>query len=168
MKKILKTIDSISEWTGKIFSFLILPIVILQTVEVIRGSRIFNAPTEWTWEIVAILSGIMFIMGGAWVLKNDGHVRTDVIFSHLSKRWKAAFDLFFFTIIFFAFVGVMIYTGVDKAIYSVGIRERTFSNWAPPLYPLKITIALAFIMIGLQGLAKWIRDAYFLIRGEDL
>ena len=156
-----------SEWSGKIFAYLMLPILFLQTFEVI-ARYVFSAPTEWSWEVVSILAGAMFIMGGAWVLKEEAHVRTDIVYALLNKRWKAAFDLLFFTVIFFAFIGVMIYTGVDKAIYSTKIAERTFSNWAPPLYPLKITIATAFILLGFQGLAKWIRSAYFLIKGEDL
>jgi TRAP-type mannitol/chloroaromatic compound transport system, small permease component len=167
MKKILKTIDLISEWTAKIFSFLILPIILLQTVEVLRSAW-FSSPTEWTWEVVAILAGAMFIVGGAWVLKEEGHVRTDIVYSILSPKWKAIFDLFFFIIIFTSFAGVLIWTGVGKAIYSTSILERTFSNWAPPLYPLKIIIAASFIMLGAQGVAKMIRDAYFLVKGETL
>ena len=167
MKKILKTIDSISEWAGKIFAYLVLPIMLLEFFEVI-ARYVFNAPTEWSWEVASILSGLMFIMGGAWVLKEEGHVRTDIIYALLNKRWRAAFDLLFFTVIFFAFVGVMIWVGVPKAIHSTRILERTFTNWAPPIYPLKITIATAFILLGLQGLAKWTRSAYFLIKGEDL
>jgi len=167
LNTILKPIDFTSEWTGKIFSFIILPIIILQTVEVIRGS-VFSSPTEWTWELVAVMAGGMFMLGGAWVLKNEGHVRADVIFAHLSKKWKAIFDVFFFTIIFFSFISVMIWTGLDKALYSIRIDERTFSNWGPPFWPLKTTIAISFILVGLQGLAKWIRDLYFLIKGEAL
>lgn len=167
MKKILNMVDSISEWSGKIFSYLVLPIMILETGEVI-ARYVFNVPTEWSWEVASILAGAMFIMGGAWVLKEEGHVRTDIVYALLNKRWKAFFDLFFFTVIFFSFAGVMIWTSVPKTIYSVKILERTFTSWAPPLYPLKIIITTAFIFLGLQGLAKWIRSAYFLIKGEDL
>jgi TRAP-type mannitol/chloroaromatic compound transport system permease small subunit len=40
--------------------------------------------------------------------------------------------------------------------------------WGPPLYPLKTVIAISFILLGLQGIAKFIRDITFLIKGEEL
>jgi TRAP-type mannitol/chloroaromatic compound transport system permease small subunit len=167
LKKILKTIDSISEISGKTFSYLILPVVILEAVEVVRR-YVFDSPTDWSWELAALTAGAMFVMGAGWALRDDKHVRTDLIYGKLPRKWQAIFDLFFFTFIFFSFTSVLIVKSTQQAIYSVGIQERTFSMWAPPLYPLKIVIALSFIVLGLQGLAKWIRDLYFLVKGREI
>ena len=167
LKKALGIIDGISEFSGKAFSYLILPVTLLEAVEVVRR-YLFDSPTDWAWELAALIAGAMFIMGAGWVLKDDKHVRTDLIYGRLPRRWQAGFDLFFFTTIFFSFVGVMTWKGTKQALYSVGILERTFSMWAPPLYPLKITIALAFIILALQGIAKWIRDLHVLIKGNEL
>lgn len=167
LRKILGFIDGISEFAGKAFSFLVLPVILLEAVEVVRR-YVFGSPTDWAWELAALVAGAMFVMGAAWVLKEDRHVRTDLIYGKLSRRWQAAFDLFFFTTIFFSFIGVMVWKATGQAIYSVTINERTFSMWGPPLYPLKICIALAFILLGLQGLAKWIRDLHYLIKGSEL
>jgi TRAP-type mannitol/chloroaromatic compound transport system permease small subunit len=167
LKKILTAIDTVSEVMGKAFSFLILPVVLLEAFEVVLRYG-FDSPTDWSWELAALVSGGMFIMGGAWVLKENRHVRTDVFYAKFSPRGQALIDLIFFALVFFPFVGVMVWKGIDKAIYSVSILEETYSMWAPPLYPLKITIALAFILLCLQGLAKWIRDLHFVIKGHDL
>ncbi len=166
-KKFVHIVDRISEISGKAFSFIVLPVVLLEAVEVVLR-YVFNSPTDWTWELAALLAGGMFVMGAGWVLKEDRHVRTDLIYGKLSRKWQAAFDLFFFTTIFFSFVGVMVWKATGQAIYSVQITERTFSMWGPPLYPLKLAIALAFIILGLQGIAKWIRDIHYLIKGSEL
>ena len=134
--KLLKGIDALSVWSGKIFSMLVLPIIVLETGESILR-YIFQKPTDWSWELAAMLFGAFFMMGGAWVLKENNHVRTDVFYNNLSKKWKAYFDLFFFTTIFFVFTGVMVWKMGFNAIYSVSIQETTFSMWAPPLYPLR-------------------------------
>jgi TRAP-type mannitol/chloroaromatic compound transport system permease small subunit len=165
--KLLKGIDSLSVWSGKIFSMLVLPIIVLETGESILR-YIIQKPTDWSWELAAMLFGAFFMMGGAWVLKENNHVRTDVFYNNLSRKWRAYFDLFFFTTVFFVFAGVMVWKMGANAIYSVGIQETTFSMWAPPLYPLKVIFAFSYILLLLQGLAKWLRDLVYVTKGVEL
>ena len=165
--KLLKGIDALSVWSGKIFSMLVLPIIVLETGESILR-YVLQKPTDWSWELAAMLFGAFFMMGGAWVLKENNHVRTDVFYNNLSRKWKAWFDLFFFTTVFFVFAGVMVWKMGGNAIYSVGIKETTFSMWAPPLYPLKVIFALAYILLLLQGIAKWLRDLVYVTKGVEL
>lgn len=165
--KLLKGIDTLSVWSGKIFSMLVLPIIVLETGESILR-YIIQKPTDWSWELAAMLFGAFFMMGGAWVLKENNHVRTDVFYNKLSRKWKAYFDLFFFTTIFFVFIGIMVWKMGANAIYSVSIQETTFSMWAPPLYPLKVIFAISYILLLLQGLAKWLRDLVYVTKGVEL
>ena len=167
LKNILTAIDSFSVFIGKLFSFIILPVTVLEAVEVVLRYG-FDSPTDWSWELAAMLSGAMFVAGAGWVLKDNKHVRTDLVYAKLPRKWQAIFDLFFFTFIFFSFTGVLAVKSVQQSIYSVGILEKTFSMWGPPLYPLKIIIAMSFITLLLQGLAKWIRDLYFLLKGCEI
>ena len=165
--KLLRGIDSLSIYAGKAFSYIILVIVALETIEVFNR-YVLNRPTEWIWELCVLLAGAVFIMGGAWVHQENKHVRTDVIYGRLSRKAQAILDIVFFFIIFLSFVGVLIWKTVYNAAYSLSIQETTFTMWAPPLYPLKIIIAAAFILLGLQGIARLIRDITFLVKGEEL
>jgi TRAP-type mannitol/chloroaromatic compound transport system permease small subunit len=167
ISRLLKGIDWLSENTGKAFSLLVLPIIALEAGESILR-YVFGKPTDWTWELASILFGALFMMGGAWVMKDNNHVRTDVFYNKLSRKWKAYFDLFFFTTIFFSFAFVMVWKTGGNALYSVSIRETTFSMWAPPLYPLKVIFTVAYILLFLQGLAKWIRDFVYVIKGVEI
>ena len=72
-KKFVHIVDRISEISGKAFSFIVLPVVLLEAVEVVLR-YVFNSPTDWTWELAALLAGGMFVMGAGWVLKEDRHV----------------------------------------------------------------------------------------------
>ena len=166
-KKIFSAVDSLSVFMGKLFSYLILPVMLLEAVEVVLR-YVFDSPTDWSWELAAHLSGAMFIMGAAWVLLDDKHVRTDLIYAKLSRRGRAFLDVFFFATMFFMFAGVLTYKSWTKAIYSTKIFERTFSMWGPPLFPLKIIIATGFTILLLQGIVKWSRDLYFLITGREI
>ncbi len=165
--KLLRGIDSLSENAGKLFSLLIIPIICLEAGESILRYG-FERPTDWTWELASILFGALFMMGGAWVLKDNNHVRTDVFYNLLSRKWKAYFDIFFFTTIFFSFAAVMVWKMGGNAIYSVSIQETTFSMWAPPIYPLKVICAIAYLLLLLQGMAKLIRDWVYVIKGVEI
>jgi len=167
LAKVFKTIDTISEKTGKFFSFLILIMVAFETWEVFLRYGL-KSPTTWIWEFVTLLYGAHFIAGGAWVLKEEGHVRTDILYTRLSPKGKALLNVISYACLFFVFVGVLIWKEVLHTIYSVSINERTYTLWAPPFWPLKILITISFILLGLQGLVKWLRDIIFLIKGEEV
>ena len=167
LNKALETIDLISEKTAKAFSYLIIVIVLLQAGESIMR-YVFGQPTIWSWELAMLLYGVHFIMGAGWVLKEEGHVRTDVIFQKLSPKKQALLELILYPCLFFVFVSVMLWKTTTNAMYSISVREATFTQWAPPFYPIKAIIAIAVLILLLQGIAKWIRCLIFLRKGERI
>jgi len=167
LAKALKVIDTISQRTGKLFSFLVLAMVFFEVGETIARYG-FNSPTTWGWELVMLLYGALFIMGGAWVLQTEGHVRTDFLYRRLSPKAKAYLDLVLFAAIFFTFVGVMIWQAGRFAVWAWQVNERTFTMWAPPFYPFRMLLVVAFALLGVQGLARWIRDLVFVITGRKI
>jgi len=167
LAKLFNIIDTASEKVGKFFSYLILIMVALEAFEVFMRYAL-DSPTTWSWELVTLLYGAHFIVGGAWVLKEEGHVRTDIIYAHLSPKWKAVLNVITYACLFFVFMGVMIWKQTTHAYYSWSIDERTYTMWGPPFWPLKIFIAFSFILLGLQGIVKWLRNLIFLIKGEEV
>jgi TRAP-type mannitol/chloroaromatic compound transport system permease small subunit len=156
MKAILSVIDSVSQWSGKAFSFLWLVVVALVSLEVILRYG-FDAPTLWGHETMLHLAGTVYLIGGAYTLYHQGHVLVDVVYKSLSPRLKAIVDLITFPV-FFLFVLVLLWGGGARAWSAVMIREGSGSPWNPPVYPLLLTIPLGAFLILLQGLAKFIRD----------
>jgi TRAP-type mannitol/chloroaromatic compound transport system permease small subunit len=167
LRRVLSFIDELGERIAKLFSYSVLIVIGLETVEVIRR-YVLHKPTHWSWEAAAILAGAGYLIGGAWVLRDGKHVRTDILYSRLSRKAQAIVDIVMFLVIFFVYVGVLSWKATTAAIHSVVINERTFTMWGPPLYPVKIVIALSFVLLALQGLAKLIRDLFFVIKGEEL
>lgn len=167
LAKVLKGIDKISEYTAKSFSYIVLLIVALQAIEVVR--RYFlKSPTDWSWELATLLTGVSWMVGVAWVLKEGKHVRTDIIYGRLSKKWQAIIDIVFFGVIFTPFVGVLLWKTTQNAIFAWQINERTFTMWGPPIAPSKTIFALSFLLLALQGIAKLLRDIIYLAKGEEV
>jgi len=166
MKAFLSVIDAISVWSGKIFSFLAVVVMFVITYEVIMR-YVFRAPTIWAHETMIYLSGIMYIMGGAYVLFLQRHARVDIVHERFSPRIKAIIDLIVFPA-FLLFCGTLVWVGAEFFYRSALIREVTTSDWAPPIYPVKLFIPLGAFLITLQGLAKFIRDFNIATKGEEL
>jgi len=166
MRRVLGGVDTVSEWSGKVVSMLILFMLgILLMAVTLR--YVFNAPSIWAHEACQHLFGSYSVLAGAYVLLHYRHVRVDVIYARFSPRGRAILDSVTY-LIFFLFVGLMLVTGVKMGWHSVKIMEYSFSPWGPPIYPFKLTVPIAAFLILIQGLAHWIRALNMAITGRQL
>lgn len=163
---LLNTIDNISEWSGKIVSFLI-PIIVLVMMYEVVGRYVFNAPTVWSFESSIFLFGTAIIIGGAYTLRHGAHVNVDIAFTRFSPRGKATLNVIT-ALIFFAFVGTMAWLAVGFSWKSITYLEQSDSLWSPPIYPFKMMLPIGAFLITLQGLAKFIRDLVIVVTGREV
>ena len=161
---ILRFIDNLNDWIGRILSYGSFLMFILVLSEVVRR-YFFNAPTVWANELTQLIFGTYVILSGGYILRWGGHVNVDIFYSTLSDRWKAALDIVTF-IVFFLFCGMLLVYGGQLAWESLSTFEHSQSAWNPPLYPFKLCIPIASILLLLQGTAKLIRDIVTLVKGE--
>jgi TRAP-type mannitol/chloroaromatic compound transport system permease small subunit len=166
MKTVLKVIDSISEWTGKISSFLIIVITGVILFEVI-ARYIFNAPTIWAHEISLALYGVYVALLGAYVLVTGGHVNVDILYGRFSPRTRAGVNLFSW-LIFFLWCGALVWIGWVRGWESLLIGERESTAFGCPIYPVKLSLAVGGSLLFLQGLAGYIRNIYTFITGKTI
>jgi TRAP-type mannitol/chloroaromatic compound transport system permease small subunit len=151
-------------WSGKLFSFLVWPMILVIACEII-ARYLFNLPTIWASETVTYLCGIYGVVGGAYTLRFRGHVNVDIIYARLSTRQKATVDLIT-SLLFFFFFGVLLWTGIILAWDSVEIMETSGTAWSPPIYPVKIIVPLGAILMLLQGVSDFIRNLKMAVTGE--
>jgi len=159
MKKLensLHCIDSISQWSGKIVSFLILVLMCVVLIEVVMR-YVLNNPTKWVHEMSLYLFGGAINLGAAYTLLHKGHVTMDVVQSRLSPRGKAIMDIATF-IFFFIFVAVLLWKGWHMAWKAFQFMERTESSWGPVIWPSRLVIPVGAFLLLLQGIAKFVRD----------
>jgi TRAP-type mannitol/chloroaromatic compound transport system permease small subunit len=157
MKRFLFFIDSLSLWTGKAFSWLILVLTLGVSYEVFVR-YVLSAPTTWAFDFSYITYGALFLMAGAYTLSRNGHVRADVIYRFLKPRTQASFDLVLYIIFFLPAVAAFMYSGYIYAEMSVRFREVSiFSPAGVPIFPLKTLIPVTGLLLLLQGIAEIIR-----------
>jgi len=166
MKIVLRVIDSISHWTGKISSFLIMVITGVILFEII-ARFIFARPTIWAFEISLALYGIYVALLGAYVLVTGGHVNVDILYARLSPRTRAGVNLFSW-LIFFLWCGALVWTGWIRGWESLMIRESESTAFGCPIYPVKLSLAIGGSLLLLQGAAEYVRNVYTFITGRKI
>jgi len=166
MKFVLKVIDSISDWSGRISSFLVLVITGVILFEVI-SRFVFGKPTIWAYEISLALYGIYVALIGAYTLVHGVHVNVDILYAGFSQRTRAGVNVFTW-LIFFLWCGVLVWTGWIRGLESLVIRERESTAFGCPIYPVKLSLAIGGSLLLLQGAAEYIRNVYTFITGKKI
>jgi len=166
VRKLLALIDLTNTWIGKAVSLLALVVAFIIGYEIFVR-QVLVKPTVWVSEATVFGCGLLYLLGGAWTLKQDGHVRVDMLYHGLSRRGKAIIDC----VTYFAFllyIAVMIWAAWQYMLQSIAVRETTMSPWDPVIWPLKIALVVSMIMLLLQQTAKFVRDVYYIVKGEEL
>lgn len=151
--QLLKLINDINEWIGRLFSVIIILIMCLVILEVVMR-RFFNAPTIWSFEVVVQLYGSYFMLIIAYGLLHNTHVSVDLLSSKLNLRNQGILSLFSYVIFFFPFVIAIIWKGSTCVAKSWAIFETSSSYFAPPLYLVKTSIPISACLLLAQGVVE--------------
>lgn len=159
---VTRGIDAVNGFVGALIAYWSVLAVAAYYFEVV-SRYVFNSPTNWVHESMFLMFGMQYLLSGGYALREDAHVRVDVIYELLSERAKAVADLVT-SIFFFIFTVALLVSGYIFAADSVRVWEVSFTEWAIQYWPVKCTIALGALLITLQGLTNVIQDVTFLVR----
>jgi len=166
--KIIKNIDLISIWSGKIVAFLIFPMVGSLVYEVI-ARYFFNSPTIWGNDMATILYGAFFMLGSAYALQRQQHIRTDFLYEKWSVRTKGIVDSILYITCYFPGLTIFMWYSSQYAWKSTMLQERIISSpWMPYIWPLKLAIPIATFLLLLQGISELIKCFYAAYSGFDI
>src|SRR5678816_3329533 len=163
---VLYTIDGISTWVGKAFAWLMVVLMTVVCVEVFKR-YILNAPTAWIFDAENMLYGTCFMLGGAYTLAQNAHVRGDFLYSSMRPRTQAGLDLVLYIVFFIPGIAALIYSGWVFAVESWVIDEHSnVTANGPPVWQFKFMIPLAGVLVMIQGIAGIVRCVVCLKTGE--
>ena len=107
------------------------------------------------------------MIGTAYTLAQDGHVRGDMLYRLCPPRVQAAIDLSLYVLVFFPAMVAMLIAGWSYAYYSYSIGERSLqSPFGPIIWPLKMVIPATAFFLLLQGVSQVIKCVRCLQRGS--
>ena len=129
-------------------------------------SKTFFVPSLWTLELAQFTMVAYYLLGGAYSLQLDSHVRMDLFYGRWSPRTRCWLDCC--TIVFLlVYLALLLYGGLSSTQYALEYGERAHSAWRPYMAPVKIVACIGIVLMLLQAFALLFRDVARL-RGEEL
>lgn len=157
-----------SYWTGRISSWLAVALILTIFYEVV-SRYFFNAPTIWAFDMAYYLGGSFIVLGACYVTLVKGHVRIDVLSMRFPRKVQLWIDTIFTVVLFLPLWGFVIYRAWKMFIIAVERGQKSdLTYWYPPIWPLRLTIALGLTLLVLAGVSWLIKSVYELRRGKEL
>ncbi len=157
-------IDKINAWWGKVAVWAIFISCMVSAGNATVRYLISRSSNAWL-EVQWYLFAVNVMLGAAFVLKVNEHVRVDVIYGRLPPRGRAWVDLL--GLIFFMMPGVLLvgWMALPWALDAYATGEMSSNAGGLLRWPVKLVIPLGFFFLALQGLSEIIKRIAYL-RGE--
>ncbi|WP_299756532.1 TRAP transporter small permease subunit [uncultured Chloroflexus sp.] len=159
--RLSRIIDTFTEWVGRL-AYILVPIVVAvgvwnvanryvgRAIGVTLGSNFY---IEAQWYIFSMI----FLLGSAYALKHNEHVRVDVFYSNYPPKRKALVNLLGTLFFLLPFCGLLLYFGWPYVEQSWRIRENSPDPGGLPRYIIKTFILVSPILLIIQGISEAIK-----------
>ncbi|AQU84307.1 MAG: TRAP transporter small permease subunit [Halomonas sp.] len=162
--RLLRWLDCLTEGVGRAIAWLVIIMMVIQFAVVVM--RYFIGINSIVMqESVMYMHAAVFMLGAAWTLKRDGHVRVDIFYRRFSERGRAWVDLLG---TLFLLIPVALFIAISSFGYvrsSWAVMERSPDGGIPGVFLLKTLILVMVGLLLLQAVAQLIRQT-LIIRGK--
>lgn len=165
--KITNIIDKINERVGKFCAFAAVLVMLVMVYEVL-SRKIFNAPTIWAFETSTMIYGFLMITIAGYGLLTKSIVSVDIFSAKLSEKNQHKLSICMYLLFFFPFVTLMLQPAFQFAVNSWSIRELSWSQWAPPVYPIKTFLPIGLFLLWLQGISELLKSVIYLLEHKGV
>lgn len=163
-------LDRISALTGRAVSWLTL-LMVLVTCLVVVLRYAFDAGFIWLQESITWMHAAVFMIGAAYTLEQDQHVRVDVFYRGLSDRGKAIVDIAGVLLLLLPLMIYCLWESWDYVSTSWRIREASREAGGLP-YPwtplIKSCLLIMPALVALQAVSMLARSVAALRRGHRM
>lgn len=165
MNSLLDTLDSFTEKLGRALAWCI-PAMVLITAAVVVLRYGFALGFTALQESVSYLHGALFMLGAAFTLKHDRHVRVDIFYQHFSPRRQAWVDSIGTIVFLLPLCGLVLLSSWQFTVNAWQILESSVEpGGIPAVFLLKSLVPLMAVNLALQAVAELLRNIRVLIAG---
>lgn len=165
IRSYVRFMDGLADFIGAFAKYLIYVMIFVLLFDVI-SDKAFDKVQNWSVETAQFTLAAFYFLAGPKTLKDDTHVRLDLIYAHLSERAKAMIDAFTVWIVIF-YLSVMLWGAISSLKYSWATNQRLPSLWAPSVVPIKVLMVVCIVLMILQCISIFFKDVAK-VRGKVL
>lgn len=151
-----RSIDRMNELIGRGVSWLIL-IAIFISAGNATVRKVLNTSSNAWLELQWYLFGAAFLFAAAYTLKQNEHIRIDIVYGLFSRRVQHWIDLFGHLVFLMPFVLLMLYYLGPYVERSWRTGEISNNAGGLTIWPAKSLLLLGFFLLALQGLSEIIK-----------
>jgi TRAP-type mannitol/chloroaromatic compound transport system permease small subunit len=156
-----RAIDALTAGVGRLVVWLVLLVALLSAGNAILRYG-FNYSSNAYLEAQWYMFSLIFLLGGAYALKHNAHVRIDLLFGRFSRRTQAWIDVVGTVLFLLPMALGVLYLAWPWAMNSLAIREMSPDVGGLPRWPIKLAVVLGFALLLLQGVSELIKRIAFL------
>jgi TRAP-type mannitol/chloroaromatic compound transport system permease small subunit len=114
-------------------------------------------PVNWAIELSQFVLSAYYLLGGAYSMQLNGHVRMDLLYASRSPRDRAITDAITILVVIFYLV-VLFLGGISATDYAITYQQKNYSSWAPLLWPIKVIMTIGIFLMLLQTISIFFKD----------
>lgn len=157
LTRTIRLIDKVALTTGSLIAPLTVAMM-LTTVVVVVARYGFGQGAIPLQEGVIYMHALVFMLGIAYTLKSEAHVRVDIVYQRIPPRIQAIVDLAGTVLFLFPISAFIFWTSLDYVSLSWRMSEGSGEpGGLPAVYLLKTLIPVMAVLLGLQGIAEVLR-----------
>lgn len=154
----IEKIDALNETIGRLVSWLTF-FMVLVTFSIVILRYAFDIGSVAMQELITYMHAVVFMLGAAYTLKHDAHVRVDIFYQRCSIRQRAWIDFLGTLLLLLPVAGFTLYSSWEYVLNSWDILEGSRnSGGIPAVYLLKTTLLIMPVLLILQGFALILRN----------
>jgi TRAP-type mannitol/chloroaromatic compound transport system permease small subunit len=151
-----RAIDGVNGLIGRNASWAILLAVLVSAVNAVVR-KAFNTSSNAWLELQWYLFGAAFLLAAAYTLRENEHIRVDVVYGRFSRRTQHWIDLFGHAFFLMPFVLLMIYYLGPYTLRSFQSGEMSTNSGGLIIWPAKALLLTGFVLLALQGVSEIIK-----------
>lgn len=155
IKQYVRIVDRVNYRVGRVTMLVIFIMVGVLFYSAV--SKTFFHPSLWTYEFAQFLMVGYFLVGGAYTLQIDSHVRMDLLYSRWKPRTRNGWDAVT-TLVMISYLVMLLYGSLSSTYYAIEYGERSYSIWRPYMWPIKVIMVIGILLMLLQAIAQFFKD----------
>lgn len=159
-----RTIDRINEFIGRWVSWLILLAILVSAGNAVIRKVLDTSSNAWL-ELQWYLFGAAFMLAAAYTLKQNDHIRIDIVYGMFSRRVQHWIDLLGHLFFLMPFVVLMVIYFVPYVSLSFHSGEMSTNAGGLIVWPAKAILLAGFFLLALQGVSEIIKKIA-IMRGD--